>query len=151
MSDDAIAESLRAQISSRQVRVDELQAELASLTPEIRRYERALALVSGEQPERKPGPKPVGRPKGSGHKGLSADSLDTIRATVLKFADDHEEFRQVDIRGILGEKLGKSSTMALAFEALRQENTIRFARQDGNNKFYRLTRATAQAEGGAEK
>ena len=67
---------------------------------------------------------------------------------MLEFAEDHEEFRQVDIRTLPGidPTVAKSSMMALAFEALRQEGVIRFARQDGNNKFFRLTR---QAMNGA--
>ena len=59
----------------------------------------------------------------------------------MEFAADHEEFRQVDFRasGLEGANI-TSSISSTVFERLRQENVLRIARQDGNHKFYRLTR-----------
>jgi hypothetical protein len=63
----------------------------------------------------------------------------------LRFCADHDEFRQVDIRTMSGAPTDSSSKMATAFERLRQDNVIRFARKDGNNKFYRLTSESQRA------
>jgi hypothetical protein len=150
--DAEVIELLQAQVASRQVRIDELEIELHALQSESRRYAKALAYLTGETAGAKPGPKPkaktgAGRPPGSGrpaskHGKISDRLLDDIKAAVLAYASDHDEFRQVDIRNYPGLDAGasKSSTMAIAFEALRQDSVIRMARVEGNNKFFRLTR-----------
>jgi hypothetical protein len=65
-----------------------------------------------------------------------------IEEAIRAYAEDHEEFRQVDIRATLTGALAHSSKMAVAFEQLRQANVIRLARQEGIQKFFRLTRET---------
>jgi hypothetical protein len=73
---------------------------------------------------------------------------ESIKSKTLEIAADKEEFRQIDVRTALGGAAGKSSTMSLAFERMRQENIIRFARQEGIQKYFRLTRE--QVGGGDE-
>jgi hypothetical protein len=73
---------------------------------------------------------------------------DAIKAKTLEIAGHMEEFRQIDVRSAMGGSAGKSSTMSLAFERMRQENIIRFARQEGIQKYFRLWRD--QVGGGDE-
>jgi len=138
--DVQVVKLLRKEVAQRRARVDELTAELDELKPSLRRYERVLAQLSDNpaEQERKPGPKRTGR-KNSRGKGISDERLERIRQAVLRYARDHDEFRQVDIRAFVGENAA-SGILTLAFERLRQEGTVRFARQDGNNKWFRLTR-----------
>jgi hypothetical protein len=68
-----------------------------------------------------------------------------LREIILRYAEDHDEFAQVDIRTLPDSPVTHSGGIAHAFEALRQEGFIRFARQDGLRKVYRLTRSAAQA------
>jgi hypothetical protein len=79
---------------------------------------------------------------------VGEERLDRIREIVLEYAADHEEFRQVDIRtqpGLEGAMV-TSSVMTTAFNRLRQENVIRLARQEGNSKWFRLTREALNAQ-----
>src|SRR5215831_13188445 len=121
--------------------------ELDALRPELKRYERVLAQLSGEPTTTG---KKRGRPKGTGHytkgKGIGDERLEAIRQAVLHYARDHDEFAQVDIRAFAGDGVtgGGSGIMTMAFEKLRQEGTIRFARQEGNRKMFRLTRQAAR-------
>jgi hypothetical protein len=61
---------------------------------------------------------------------------------IQQFCRDHDvdEFRQVDVRGISHPSVAKSSTQANAFNQLRTAGYLRLARQEGNNKYFRLTR-----------
>jgi hypothetical protein len=148
--DNQLTKLLREEIAQRKVRVDELQAELDALKPELKRYERVLAQLSDDPAEQtaKPGPKgPRGSSKGkiaeaAAGKGIGDERLASIREQVLVYAEDHEEFRQADIRLFMGEV--NSGIMTLAFERLRQDGVIRFARREGNNKYFRLTRPAAR-------
>jgi hypothetical protein len=140
--DDELIAGLRKRIAARKVRADELKAELDTIAPELRRYERALSLLTGdaERPTGKVGKASPVRPVRS---RLGEERLEKVRGAVLGYARDHEEFRQVDIRNVLGNRFS-SSIMTSAFEQLRQENVIRFARQEGISKFYRLTRESVR-------
>jgi len=148
--DAKLVKLLRAEVAQRRNRVDELVTELDELKPALKRYERVLAQLTGEQPV--VSGKKRGRPKGSGSshyqrgKGIGDERMEVIRQGVLRYARDHEEFAQVDVRAFIGDAAGgaASGIMTLAFEKLRQENTIRFARQDGNRKMFRLTREAAR-------
>jgi DNA-binding transcriptional ArsR family regulator len=151
--DSQLMTLLREEIAQRKVRVDELQTELDALKPELRRYERVLAQLSDDPAEQvpRPGPKGPRGPRGSGTgkvaeaaagKGIGEARLASIREQVLVYAEDHEEFRQADIRVFMGE--ASSGIMTLAFERLRQDGLIRLARQEGNNKYFRLTRQAAR-------
>lgn len=139
-TDSELLTLLDKEIAARKARVDELRAELAGIEPELKRYERVRAMLTGAQPEKR-----TGRPKSASQTAKTSRMGDArvavIRDAVLRYAKDHEEFRQVDIRAITGEG---SSPMALAFERMRQEGVIRFARQEGNNKWFRLTREAAR-------
>lgn len=144
--DAGIAATLVNEIARRRVRIDELEQELALLTPEVKRYERALALITNETPPAKTGPKPKTATTPD-KKRLSDSAYKEIHDAVIRFAADHEEFRQVDVRVANGDTGHfRSSTLALGFEALRQNNILRFARQEGNNKYFRLTRAAATVD-----
>jgi len=104
------------------------QAEL------VKRYERAIRVLTGETPKpSKPASKPATKTK------LSQERVEAIKTAVLEYAQENDEFRQVDIRGVVDESLAKSTVMALAFEILRQDGVIRLARREGNNKWFRLT------------
>lgn len=147
--DNKLVGELRKKIERVQLRVTELTTELDEVKPELRRYERALDLMTGTatMPGPKPaGLKPVGRPKGSGKRvrenpsGMSPERLGRIEAAIDAYSEDHDEFRQVDIRR---EMSGYASgPMAMAFELMRRRSVIRVARVDGNSKYYRLTRET---------
>jgi hypothetical protein len=138
--DEEMIAMLRKAIGVRKARIAELQQAMDDITPDLRRYERALALLTGAT-------SPVGRParqspakalKARG-KTVSDQKVERVEAAVRRYAEDHDEFRQVDIRGV-NEGL-TSSVTAVVFDVLRQRNVIRLARVDGNNKYYRLTRA----------
>ena len=123
-----------------------LKAELDKIDLEYKRADRALRLLTGEPTS---GPRPKPTPQKQYPKGIDDARLEEIRAAVLKYAEDHEEFRQVDIRTMAGldPAIAKSSTMAIAFDKLRQDNTIRLARVEGNNKWFRLTREAMNGHG----
>lgn len=141
--DSDVVDAVRRHIDVRRERAEELQSELAVVLPELKRYERALQLLLNETPP----PKPVGRPPvllgRSKSTRISREKVEEIKATILAYAADHEEFRQIDIRTILDTN---SNRMSTAFDILRQENVIRFARRDGNNKYYRLTAEALNAQ-----
>jgi hypothetical protein len=149
--DTQLLKLLRAEVAQRRVRVEELVAELDVLKPELRRYERILAQLSDEPGEqaKQPGPKRRGRSgeskRARAEKNLGEEKLEIIRSAVIGYAKVHDEFRQVDIRAVVGEKPGGSVTYA--FELLRQEGTIRLARQEKNSKYFRLTRQAAREAG----
>jgi hypothetical protein len=129
-------DALRAQIEEIREEHTALEARLRAITPELRSYEKALALISddpADQPKpSKPGPKVKVRAEPS---KIGEDRLEVIKQAIRAIAEHRDEFRQVDVR----ERTGLSSSVtATAFEQLRQDNVIRFARKDGNNKFFRL-------------
>jgi len=144
--DAQLLKLLRKEVAQRRARHDELVTELEELRPDLKRYERMLAQLSGE-PTTTTGKK-RGRPKShyTKGKGIGDERLEAIRQAVLRYARDHDEFAQVDIRAFTGDGVtgGGSGIMTMAFEKLRQEGTIRFARQDGNRKMFRLTRQAAR-------
>jgi DNA-binding transcriptional ArsR family regulator len=150
-TDDAAVAAIRKEIASRRVRYDELRAELDELTPELRRYEKALALLTGETAYVKPGPKggpklkPEGKIKGKQNTdwNVSDERMEIILNTIRAWADDHDEFRQTDIRIAVGYD---GNTISKAFERLRQAGMIRLARQQGTNKYFRLTRAAMRGQ-----
>jgi hypothetical protein len=144
--DDAIIDGIRAQLDGLEARRAELQAQLDEITPQLKRYEKAMLAIMGEplrkdrrDPETgeivraKPGPKP----KGTSQKA-SEESIERNVSAIRQLAADNDDFTQVDVRAITGEKSGQSS---LAFRALRERGVIRLARQQGNAKYFRLTRA----------
>ena len=135
--DTDVIVALRRRISERREALDDLQARASELTRELRRHEKALAILLDEPPTKKLGRPPGQKQVRNKPSNIGPERLELIERTIREFTQDREEFRQVDIRGITDIK---SSVMATAFEQLRQANVIRFARQDGNNKYYRLTR-----------
>jgi hypothetical protein len=144
LGDDAMVEALRDRVAQHQTRANQLRKEMDDELSYVRRYEKALTALTGEVPV-KPGPKP-GRPRTSTSAGrpggtrIGPEKLATLRKAVLRFAADHEEFRQIDFRSDpLGEGVSSGQSSAL-FDVLRQENVLRMARVNGNEKFYRLTR-----------
>lgn len=153
-TDDEVVRLLRKQIAVRQVRVDELNAELASLMPELKRYQKVLSMLSGERlgpggrPAKDKTPKPPtpGARAGSTGFGIGEERIAHIERAIREYARDHDEFRQVDIRSMQTGMMAKSSVLSQSFEALRQRNVIRLARASGNNKYYRLTREALNAE-----
>jgi hypothetical protein len=139
---ESIAAQLDALLVDTRHRRDAMQAQVAELTAEIKSYEQSARALRGEvgKPGRKPGSKPPGKPYG---KSVGDERLAEIERAVRAFAADHEEFRQIDIRAQLD--IG-SSVAATAFETLRQNNVIRLARKQGNNKYFRLTTEALQGQ-----
>lgn len=123
--------------------VQELREAIRHTRATLGRYEKALAALEEDTPT--PTPRNSGRAPGRPRKsegtrrkrGISEEKLRAIATAIYRYAEDHEEFRQVDIRGLCDMN---SATAALAFEALRQRNMIRLARVEGVNKWFRLTR-----------
>jgi hypothetical protein len=143
IEDADIIEAVQRRIDQRQARVIEIETELVEHRAQLKRDEKVVALLRGEEASKKPGPKPR---QAASQKGIGDDLLAGIEAAVRRYADGHEEFRQVDIRKMPDTPTDKSSVMATAFDHLRERNVIRFVRQEGISKVYRLTRETVVAE-----
>lgn len=141
---EPIIAQLRDLVEVRQAALAEHDEKRAQIVNELRTYEKALQALYGEP--RKTRPKGQSRAIPS---KLSDERVNEIETIIREYAVDHEEFRQVDLRSAHGE-LPSGGTLtsgmsATAFEILRQRNVIRVARQDGNSKFYRLTREALNA------
>lgn len=148
--DDGIAQAIQKQLDGLEAQRAELQSALDEITPQLQRYQKALKAILGEplrvdrrDPEtgeivarKKPGPKP----KNPGVKTATAseESIARNTAAIRQLSEDHDDITQVEVRAITGESSGASS---LAFKELRERGIIRLARQDGNHKYFRLTRA----------
>jgi hypothetical protein len=122
-----------------------LDERMAVARAALKRYEDTRKRLVGEplKAGRKPGPKPPARTTPS---RTSPEKMDQLREMILRYAEDHDEFAQVDIRTLPGSPVTHSGGIAHAFEQLRQDGFIRFARQDGLRKIYRLTRSAAVAQ-----
>ena len=143
---DAAIQSLRIARSEVEARRAELQDQLDEVTPELRKIDRALNALTGEGS--KPGPKGSKTLVRKHPSGVGDERAAEIRQMILEYARDHDEFRQVDIRGLPTPSgwAFTSSISATVFERLRQENFLRIARAEGNSKYYRLTREALRAE-----
>ena len=142
--DEQIIAAIEAQSAAARARAAELRAELERITPELRRYDKAIAALRGEsltpgKPKKKDGP-----PSAKYAQKVSPEAVDRIWEAVQKLTGEggQDEFTQVQARTITGDTSGVSS---LAFEALRQDGKIRFARRDGNQKVFRLTHAEVES------
>jgi hypothetical protein len=142
-----LAEELRAVVAQRQVRADELKTELEAIGPELRRYEKALALLTEEvQLPGKPRGAKAGRKRGrrpGAARGISDERLGEVKDAILKITQRQDEFRQADV---LAEGRWGSGPVAIAFEHLRREKVIRLARKDppgtrGGGNWFRLTQS----------
>jgi len=148
-----IVGQLRRLIEERTVRLAELDHERESIHAELKAYEAAIRPLTGERPAKRGRPKNgEQQPKRTKESNFSEERLEAIKTVILEFAEDHEEFRQVDVRSahaVLpdGGKLTSGMT-ARAFEILRQEphNLLRIGRVDGNSKYYRLTREAVRSQ-----
>lgn len=135
--------------------VTALESERAKLDERLlvaraaaKRYEDTRKRLVGEplKAGRKPGPKPPGSaPVRATPSRTSPEKMEALRELIRRYAEDHDEFAQVDIRTLPDSPVTHSGGIAHAFEALRQDGFIRFARQDGLRKIYRLTRSAAQS------
>jgi hypothetical protein len=138
VGDDAIIAAIEQKRVGLYARAEELKAELAKITPELRRYEKAIMAIRGEplgNPQgKRPGPKPKTAAAGVAKK-VSEETIERTWEAIQQLAVDGDEFTQVQARAVTGDK---SSTSSLAFEALRQDGRIRFARQQGLHKYFRL-------------
>ena len=73
--------------------------------------------------------------------GISPEKLATIKQAIFRLSLKNDEFRQVDVRAESGDD--SSGRMAQAFEVLRQEGLIGFARKDGLSECFGSTTACA--------
>jgi hypothetical protein len=148
--EDPFLTEFRQRVTALAARADALHAQWQQASADAKRYERALALMTGEaSPPARPGPGRA-RQKGTihaaaprgGHASIGEDKLAEVKANLIKFITDSEldEFRQVDFRRSAAGEGIRSGTAATAFEILRQQGFLRLARADGNQKFFRLTR-----------
>jgi hypothetical protein len=154
---DVMIRQLQSYVHAKETELQLLAERSDAIRGEMKRYAAALRALTGEA--KSPGAKKVGsgvkfastrlesgeivRTRSGGTRNTSKigpEMYDAIKSKTLEIAADNEEFRQIDVRTALGGSAGKSSTMSLAFERMRQENIIRFARQDGIQKYFRLTR-----------
>jgi hypothetical protein len=137
----AVLPALENAIEAGATRRDELQAELDAINAEIKRCERArAALVETPKPR---GPKPPGTRVRTKPAGIGDERLAAITEAIRGLAAENDEFSQVEVRSITG---FNSGVTAIGFEKLRQDGMIRFARQDGLRKVFRLTREALNAE-----
>jgi DNA-binding transcriptional ArsR family regulator len=147
---ERIAHDLEEEIAQLLRRERQLELELAEVKSDRRTFEQSLMRLRGEPLVKHPG---KGRPKSllvrPNPSKVGPEPLAEIEQVIRDFAADHDEFRQVDIRSRMTGGFANSSKMSSAFEQLRQEGVIRFARRDGIQKFYRLT-ATSLREGERE-
>lgn len=140
-----IAAELEKEIGGLLQREHALELQLAEVKNDLKTFEQSLRRLRGEPLIKHPGRSRT-TPANPGSKTrVSEERVEMIRQAIFRYAEDHEEFRQVDIRSMMEGTLANSSVMAMAFERLRQDNVIRFARQDGNAKMFRLTRQTVSS------
>ena len=136
-------EAVTALEVERAAAVGRIDAQLATQRAALKRYEDTRKRLVGEplRVNRKPGrPRNEDRVRVVPSK-VSPEKMSDIEAFVRAWAEDHEEFRQIDIRSAPGSPVTDSGKSSAAFEQMRQANVLRLARVDGNNKFYRLTRS----------
>jgi hypothetical protein len=136
---------LRSEMEALERERAQLQAALDRVTPELRKREKAIAILEGRplgaggRPQGPPKESSVTSALKSGTTGISEERLERLTQAILRWVDEHQadEFRQVDIRQTID---FNSGTTAIGFEKLRQAGVIRLARASGNNKYFRLTR-----------
>ena len=142
IQDAEIIDAVQRRIDQRQVRVVELETELVEQRAQLKRDERVITLLRGEPTTvtgAKRGPKPKPKTPELGGTQVGDELLIRIETAIRRYAEDHEEFRQVDIRTMPDPPSTSSGALATAFEKLRERNVIRLVRKQGNNKIFRLT------------
>ena len=141
-----IVEQLRALIREREQALAHLDVQRQGIQAELKAYEQAIKPLIGGTAKK---PKPSTPAAKTGTK-IGEQRIEELKDFIRRFAEDHEEFRQVDVRAAMGRWADgatvSSAITATAFERLRQEpyNFLRIGRVDGNSKFYRLTREAAR-------
>lgn len=142
-----IANDLEQEIAKLLRHERQLELELVKVKSDRKTFEQSMARLRGEPLIKRSGPS---RPKSELARPVKSqvgpEALARIEAAIREFATDHDEFRQVDIRGIMTGTFTNSSKMATAFEQLRQNGVIRLARKDGIQRFFRLTESARRAE-----
>jgi hypothetical protein len=150
---DEVISNLRIAVAQLESDRDRLRSELAEAENEFKRADRALKSLLGE-PLSNAGRKPNGERERvrSVPSGIGEERMQELRDTILRFVNEHdaEEFRQVDIRSQPGisPAMMRSNVMANGFRILREEGFMRLSRQEGNNKWFRLTRETLASMNG---
>lgn len=146
-----IVQQLRSLIGERELRLAELDREREQIQAELKTYEQAIKPLTGEARKKRKLPPARARRDTGGGTRVGDTRIAELKEFVRSYAEEHEEFRQVDIRAGMGQwsdgaKITSSST-ATAFEALRQEphNFLRIGRIEGNSKYYRLTREAVRS------
>jgi len=159
---DRIIAELQDELKVLEPQLEEVRTTLATLESEVRRIQRAVKVLKGEplgNPQGRRGPRGSYDKTGSNaayteestgkRRTIGEGKVNAIQAIIMQMVqEESDEFRQVDVRA-RAKDLTSSST-ALAFEVLRQRGVIRFARQEGLNKWYRLTRAVANKNGNGD-
>jgi hypothetical protein len=140
---ERIAAELEQEIAALLQRERALELELAEVKTDRKSFEQSLMRLRGEPLIKHPGRRSRSELVRPVQSKVGDEAIAQITATIHEFLErsDSDEFRQVDIRGMLNGRLANSSRMATAFEQLRQDGVIRFARKEGIQKFFRLTEA----------
>lgn len=145
---EKIVSDLRALIADRERQRDELLARIEVVTSELKAYEKSLAPLIVD-PMAKPGPKKKQKKEdGAANKSVvGAERMAEYEAVIISMGQELGEFRPTDFRERTGVRSGVATNV---FHALRERNVIRFARAEGNSRYFRLTRpAEREAEADA--
>lgn len=138
-------ESMLAQMRQRASGLSERRAELrlaiVEIDTELKAWEKAIAALDPTPPAPKLG-RPASSKPGANPSRVGPERMATIEQAIREIATEQPsgEVRQADVAHRTGLS---SAVMASAFNQLRDDNVIRFARSQsgrGGGKFFKLTR-----------
>jgi hypothetical protein len=143
-TDDPMVKELEDRIAVIASERDQHSQYIDSLTEQIKRYEKARKALSAEPPRKHK------RDTAQGYSGtarIGPERYEEAKEALFRYAQDHEEFRQVEFRTDPNGYACNSSVGSQLFERFRQDNLVRLARVQtkakGNvpaGKYFRLTR-----------
>jgi hypothetical protein len=139
--DQAILTDLGDRISALHQHREDLMEQVAQVDATIRRYTKAMTALNPTVTRSRVNPVEDRKAKAKtramqtmANSAIYAEVVDRIH----EFAQEQEEFRQIEFRewaGIEGLDSGKSST---AFAVLRDQNILRVSKVERGQKYYRL-------------
>jgi hypothetical protein len=141
---------LRSEMEALEREREQLQRQLDRVTPELRKREKAIAILEGRPlgaggRPKEPKPGSMASALKAKTTGISEERLKILTDAIVQWVENNEadEFRQVDIRQHIDLSSGLT---AIGFERLRQAGVIRLGRVSGNNKYFRLTREAQRTQ-----